>query len=163
MMFSSIVVSMRLLTFRPISLTELTPLPNPFHILRTMLTLNFRLADAALDQREAVLATYFTLNKIVGVITKAAREHVPDPNVPVYGIDSSFRSTRIEIFPTRTRPDRLRATFVREALLGIMIYCAEEGWGQRTVEIHHDVLGHIGDIHFTRQLAKKTSAQTSRG
>lgn len=154
---------MRLLTFRPTSPTEVTPLPNPYHILRTMLTLNFRPADAALDQREAVIATYFTLNKIVGVITKAAREHMPDPKVPAYGITSSWRSTQIEIFPTRARPDRLQATFVREALLGIMIYCAEEGWGQRTVEIHHDVLGHIGDIDFRRQLAKNTRVQTSRG
>ncbi len=127
-----------------------------------MLTLNFRPADAALDQREAAIATYFTLNKIIGVITKAARDRIPDPNVPVYGIESTYGSTRIEIFPTRARPDRLKATFVREALLGIMIYCAEEGWGQRTVEIHHDVLGYIGDIDFRRQLAKNARVQTSR-
>jgi len=127
-----------------------------------MLTLNFRPADAALDQREAAIATFFTLNKIVGVITKAARDRMPDPKVPVYGIKSSYGSTNIEIFPNLARPDRLQAAFVREALLGIMIYCAEEGWGQRTVEIHHDVLGYIGDIDFIRQLAKNTRVQKSR-
>lgn len=146
----------------PISRNQMAPLPNPYHILRTMLTLNFRPADAALDQREAAIATYFTLNKIVGVITKAARERMPDPRVPVYGIKSSYGSTEIEVFPNPARPDRLQATLVREALLGIMIYCAEEGWGQRTIEIHHDVLGYIGDIDFRRLLAKTARVQGSR-
>jgi len=108
------------------------------------------------------MATYFTLNKIVGVITKAASERMPDPKVPVYGIKSSYKGIHIEIFPNPAKSDKLQATFVRESLLGIMIYCAEEGWGQRTVEIHHDVLGYIGDIDFTRQLSKNERVQTSR-
>lgn len=162
MVLSATTASIRSLTLCPISSNALSPLPNPYHILRTRLNLEFRPADAILDQREAILATYFTLNKIVGVITNAARERIPDPNVPTYGIESTYGSTRIEIFPNGAGSDKFKATFVREALLGIMIYCAEEGWGQRTIEIHHDVLGHIGDIDFRRLLAKDARVRTSR-
>lgn len=96
-------------------------------------------------------------------MNKAASEHMPDPKVPAYGISSDWKSVHITIYPNPSSQRFLQASFVRQALLGIMVYCAGEGWAQRTVEIHHDVLGYVGNIDFSQIQTKSAAIQTSTG
>ena len=113
-----------------------------------MISLYFRPADASLNPKDAVLVVTEALIRIFGVALKAANEHIPDPKVPAEGIFVFWKSATIGILPNPARPNKLQASFVRQALQGIMVYSVQEGWSQRTVEIHHDVLGYIANAEI---------------
>ena len=114
-----------------------------------MITLYFRPADGALNPRDSILATTDVLERIFLVDLQAARERIQDPKVPAYGVTSFWKSTAIGIVPNPANPGRLQAKFVRQALFGVMVFCMEEGWGRRSVEIHHDKLGYIANLMYT--------------
>ena len=143
------VESMQSLNSRSPRDPPIEPLPNPFHIPRTMITLYFRPADGALNPRDSILATTDSLERIFSVDLKAAKERIHDPKVPAYGVASFWKSTAIGIVPNPVNPDRLQVKFVRQALFGVMMFCMEEGWGKRSVEIHHDKLGYIANLVYT--------------
>ena len=129
--------------------TPTEPLSNPFHVPRTMITLYFRSVVGALNARDSILATIDALERIFSVDLKAARERIHDPKVPASGVTSFWKTTEIVFVPNPVNPGRLQAKFVRQALLGVIVFCMEEGWARRSVEIHHDKLGYIADIVYT--------------
>lgn len=123
-------------------------MPNPYHVPRTRITLYFRTAEVPLSPRNALTVTTLALEKMFLVCLQAAKDRIPDPKVPVNGITVLWRSVVLGMIPNPANPDRFQATFAREALEGIIQFCVEEGWGKRTVEIHHDVLGYIANVVY---------------
>ena len=134
------------------SLPFIVPMPNPFHVPRTMITLYFHPTEVSLNPRDSLSVTTTALEKMFQVSLQAAKERIPEPKVPERGLTVLWRSVTIGIWPNPAAPENLQAVFARQALEGIILYCAEEGWGTRVIEVHHQVLGYVANILFTEHI-----------
>ena len=128
---------------------QMRPLPNPYRVPKTMISLYFRPTDVSMNPRDALQVTIQALEKMVLVDLRAARGQIPDPRVPAAGVTVRWGSVVIGIMPNPAAPDSLQTTIARQALEGIILYCVEEGWGSRAIEIHHDVQGYVANAVFT--------------
>lgn len=135
-------------------LSEMPPLPNPYRISWTI-SLYFRPTDVSLNPRDALQVTIQALEKMVLVDLQAARDRIPNPRVPAAGVSVRRGSTVIGIIPNPAAPDKLQTAIARQALEGMILYCVEEGWGGRAVEIHHDVQGYVANVVYTQHIGDR--------